>query len=149
MTTRRGFFRILAGAAIAPVISAEVAKAGRAVPYLWGDGVHDDTEALQALFDGKIVEFSPEIPTAHLGWFGDTLHLPDNKFLIRETIRITSRCLPKGDSQICVDQLSLVVSYGVSPAVFIDGVPDEINVHFSRLCAYPVEGAGIAWRPFS
>ena len=63
MTTRRGFLGAMLAAAMAPAI----VKASSLMPIyvpkiilptglvLWGDGVHDDSIALQALIDGKDV----------------------------------------------------------------------------------------------
>lgn len=55
---RRQLFRFGAAAvltaAVAPVASALSA------PTLWGDGEHDDTEALQAAIDGKPVKIAGE-----------------------------------------------------------------------------------------
>lgn len=58
MTTRRQFFQLIAGAALTPVL----ARAGTIHPVLWGDGIHDDAPALNALFRGDVVEFAtPDI----------------------------------------------------------------------------------------
>jgi hypothetical protein len=61
MTTRRGFLGAMLAAAVAPAI----VRAGSLMPIyvpkapklltLWGDGVHDDTAALQALIGGTSV----------------------------------------------------------------------------------------------
>lgn len=49
--SRRQLFKFGAAA----VLSAVVAPAafGTSAPVLWGDGIHDDTEALQAAMDGE------------------------------------------------------------------------------------------------
>lgn len=47
--SRRSFFRFGAGAVLAAAVSSSVALPR--LPELWGDGKHDDTDALQALFD--------------------------------------------------------------------------------------------------
>lgn len=80
-TTRRSFFKLIAGAALAP-IAAKAAAILPSVPMIWGDGIHDDLEGFQALFDGKVVEFAnPEM--AHgAGWFGNELRLPQGVFRV-------------------------------------------------------------------
>lgn len=61
---RRGFFRALAAAAI--LSTASVTRLGQTVarvvglPVLVGDGIADDTDALQASFDGMPVEYQGE-----------------------------------------------------------------------------------------
>jgi hypothetical protein len=60
--TRRGFLSIMLAAAAAPAIvrsdSLMRSYMPRPIlPTLWGDGMHDDAAALQALFDGKPVQF--------------------------------------------------------------------------------------------
>lgn len=55
---RRHFFKLLAGAAIAPVIAKVASVADAApLPQLWADGLHDDAPALNALFRGDVVEW--------------------------------------------------------------------------------------------
>ncbi len=61
--TRRGFLKAMLVAAAAPAIVRAESLMPIYVPkiivpgdtILWGDGVHDDTMALQALIDGKKV----------------------------------------------------------------------------------------------
>jgi len=67
LASRRGFM-IGAGA----LLFADPAVAYSKLPVLWGDGVHDDTDALNALFNGKRVR-SGEAgdtfrPLFHDGW---------------------------------------------------------------------------------
>lgn len=88
MTTRRGFLAAILAGAVAPAI----VKAGsimqiKAAPslYLWGDGVHDDTEAMQALFDG----LSVRTPSGILVGKG-VISLPPGEFLISNTIEISA-----------------------------------------------------------
>lgn len=57
--TRRHFFFGVGAAAVA--VSAPISL--RQVPFLWGDGVHDDTDALNAFFRGDRVETSAGIIT--------------------------------------------------------------------------------------
>lgn len=60
MSTRRGFLGALLAAAAAPAIvradSLMKIVAPRQGLILWGDGIHDDAAALQALIDGKPVD---------------------------------------------------------------------------------------------
>ena len=58
--TRRGFLGAMLAAAAAPAIVKATSLMTIWVPKpsiltLWGDGVHDDTKALQSLIDGKDV----------------------------------------------------------------------------------------------
>lgn len=57
-TNRRGFLGLLLAAAASPAIVRAESLMKLAVPprlVLWGDGIHDDAAALQALIDGKDV----------------------------------------------------------------------------------------------
>lgn len=56
--TRRGLFRFGAAAVLTAVVAS--APVAIAAPILWGDGEHDDTEALQAALDGKPVTVAGE-----------------------------------------------------------------------------------------
>lgn len=82
MTTRRGFFKLMAGAALAPV-AAKAASILPDVPVLWGDGVHDDTESFQALLDGRVVEFADPKKAVGAGWFDDTLIVPRGEYRMK------------------------------------------------------------------
>jgi hypothetical protein len=60
MTTRRGFLGAMLAAAAAPAIIRPASLMPIYIPKpriltLWGDGIHDDTAALQALIDGERV----------------------------------------------------------------------------------------------
>lgn len=83
---RRSFFRLVAGAALAPV-AAQAASILPDVPILWGDGVHDDAPALNALIRGEVIEFAQPEMAHGVGWFGDYLNLPDGVFYLEDTIR--------------------------------------------------------------
>lgn len=85
MTTRRGFFKLVAGAAIASV-GAKAASILPDVPILWGDGIHDDTCAFQALIDGKVVEFADPRKAVGAGWFNDILILPHGDYRMKAAI---------------------------------------------------------------
>lgn len=94
--SRRRFFQIAAGAAIAPVAAKIV---NPLVPVLWGDGIHDDTSALQALLDGEVVEFANPSIANGAGWFGDTFRMPSGFFKISHTLKIghKSKCEYNGN----------------------------------------------------
>lgn len=55
--SRRGFLNLMVGAT-AVIVCQKVPTTLAPVPILYGDGIHDDTKALQALIDGKVVEFA-------------------------------------------------------------------------------------------
>ena len=117
MTTRRQFFRLVAGAALAPV-AAKAAAILPTVPMLHGDGVHDDTEALNALFRGDVVEFAEGLKGIG-GWYdgphGPVLHLPRGVY--RTTAEVVMADLPSksvvemGGTEIRAD---FKAAYGLS-----------------------------------
>jgi hypothetical protein len=51
--SRRGFLTGMVAVAAVTAAAALPLPSFASVPTLWGDGEHDDTEALQALLDGK------------------------------------------------------------------------------------------------
>lgn len=55
--TRRGFFRLAAGA-VALASVPGLLKANGNVPTIWADGIHNDAPGLNALIRGDVVEFS-------------------------------------------------------------------------------------------
>lgn len=82
---RRAFFQLIAGAMIAPVVAQSEGLTGEIFtgPVLWGDGEHDDTEALQALIDGHVVEFADPTMAEGAGWYrGRVFYMPHGTFLI-------------------------------------------------------------------
>lgn len=81
---RRSFFKLTAGAAIASALPLP----GVAAPIIYGDGIHDDTEALQALLDGKVVEFADPAMADGAGWHGAKLRFPQGIFAISDTLRV-------------------------------------------------------------
>lgn len=112
MTTRRGFFKLLAGAALAPVASKAAALLP-SIPVLYGDGVHDDTEAFQALLDGKVIEFADAGMAEGAGWFGDVLNLPRGIFRVTSTpVMGGSSSHPWRDKIISGNGAKLVVQGG-------------------------------------
>ena len=86
MTTRRNFFKLMAGAALAPV-AAKAAAILADVPILYGDGVHDDAPALNALIRGEVVEFMQPDMAVGVGWVGDYLRMPSGAFRVRSTVQ--------------------------------------------------------------
>ena len=70
--SRRSFFKLAVGAAIAPVV-AKASVILDPIPVLYGDGIHDDTLSVQALIDGKVVEFANPEMAKGAGWFGNPL----------------------------------------------------------------------------
>jgi hypothetical protein len=65
---RRGFLGGILAAGMAPmVVSAGVLMPVRSIivplPIMWGDGIHDDSAAFQALIDGRPVERRDGIAT--------------------------------------------------------------------------------------
>ena len=79
---RKNFIKTLIGATSLVAIPAiGLAKpVAPTVPVLYGDGIHDDTAALQAWFDGTPLRFAKEVLLLN----GDTLF--GKKFLISNTI---------------------------------------------------------------
>jgi hypothetical protein len=82
-TTRRS---VLAGAAV--LSAAAVLPTSQAVATLHADGIHDDTEALQALFDGKRVRVARDGVTARNE--GGLVRLIGGSFRQRRPIRVRS-----------------------------------------------------------
>jgi hypothetical protein len=82
---RRTFFKLIAGAMLAPVIAQAEGLTGEIFtgPLLWGDGAHDDTEALNALMRGEVVEFADPRMAEGAGWSDDrTFRMPQGVFLM-------------------------------------------------------------------
>lgn len=90
--SRRSFFRLAAGAALAP-IAAKVAALSPSF-YLWGDGKHDDTDAIHALLNGDIVEFSGHIDGAGCGWHGNVLIMPRGEYLLSSPLTFDGKNTP-------------------------------------------------------
>lgn len=95
MIDRRGFLKAILAAGVAPYIST---TAGVLMPvrqrtiWLWGDGVHDDTEALQALFDGRFVRnVGSAIATSRWTGMEHEIFLSGGRFLMTSTMQVRGR----------------------------------------------------------
>lgn len=83
---RRGFLKAILAAGVAPYVST---AAGVLMPirqrtiWLWGDGIHDDTEALQTLFNGGYVK-NAGMATAEN--FGGRIFVSNGRFLTSATL---------------------------------------------------------------
>jgi hypothetical protein len=91
-TSRRGFFKLLAGAAALAAVPAPAVTSS--VPIIWCDGIHDDTPGLSALIRGETVEFADASMADHIGWRGDVLFLA-GMFTIKTPVQIGTECSGK------------------------------------------------------
>ncbi len=93
-TTRRGFFKLVAGAAaLAAVPAAAITKP---LPMIYCDGVNDDGPGLTALMSGDAVEFLQPEMEKYIGWSGDILML-SGYFTIKTTVKA-----PPSFSEKCI-----------------------------------------------
>lgn len=102
MTTRRGFFRLLAGAAalsaVPPSVMASVIEAE--VPTFWCDGIGDDGPAFTALMRGDVVRFArPELAEG-VGWMDDVLYLGNLRMTSPDAFVITGNVCGGRDFEI-------------------------------------------------
>ena len=83
---RRSFLKIAGAAGLLTVTPISIASAlATKVPIIYGDGIHDDTEGLQAAVSGK--DFVCE---SDIVWVsGDTVKIYAGNFLISDTITIS------------------------------------------------------------
>ncbi len=65
--TRRGFFKLVAGAASLITVPAPAF----ALPIIYGDGVHCDADGIEALLQGEEVEFRKINDANYIGCRGD------------------------------------------------------------------------------
>lgn len=88
---RRRFLRTLgaalaiAGIAVGPaalILGKKETPFSLGIPKLWGDGVHDDSPALQALIDGKSVEYRGRV----IGGPKQVVHLPPGNYFITKPL---------------------------------------------------------------
>ncbi|MEQ9565484.1 MAG: hypothetical protein RLN85_06670 [Pseudomonadales bacterium] len=120
---RRSFFKLTAGAAIAPVAAKLV---NPLTPVLWGDGVHDDTSALQALLDGEVVEFANPSTASGAGWSENIFRMPGGIFRLSKGVEFKgkSNCEYHGNgSEIIISEDS---DYGIK----IDNCEDILVTGF-------------------
>lgn len=80
--SRRSFLRGALTVGALSVLPAIPAFAER-IPTLWGDGIHDDTQALQAFLDGKPVRVDGAFIAVRSG---DGVRLSGGRFLVSDTI---------------------------------------------------------------
>jgi hypothetical protein len=84
-TTRRGFFRLAAGAAAVAALPVSF-KAAADVPMIWADGIHNDAPGLNALIRGDAVQFfRPELADK-IGWRGNVLDFGGQWFRCEEPV---------------------------------------------------------------
>lgn len=88
--TRRGFVAATASATVATVAAVTAAPAYSAVvtPRLYGDGIHDDTDALEHLLRGGTVAVASNRVTAE--YDQGTVRLLNGKFRTRRALRMSS-----------------------------------------------------------
>ena len=112
MTTRRGFLAAILATAAAPAIVRPASLMPIYVPpaprllTLWGDGVHDDAPALQALFNGKRVYDALQRRecggSSYVALAGGTyrlassLYLPEDLSLSLTNCQLNAHDLPRG-----------------------------------------------------
>ena len=109
MTTRRGFLGALLAAAMAPAIVKSSSLMPIYVPkiilpqglVLWGDGMHDDTVALQALISGGLVF---DALGQKLGERNGIIHVPSGDFKVNSTIRLTRDNVKLSNSTVTYTQ---------------------------------------------
>lgn len=88
--SRRGFLGAMLAAAAAPAIVKSDSLMRIVVPKpllltLWGDGLHDDAQAIQALINGKSVMFEGREFGPHPG---GSVHLPIRTFALWSSLVI-------------------------------------------------------------
>lgn len=98
---RRSFFKLIAGAMLVPVMPADAEiwlDAGESttltmmpIPILWGDGIHDDAPAIQAMIDGETVEFADGLSAEGCGMVDGIVRLPAGRFCINQTVRVKGK----------------------------------------------------------
>src|SRR5690606_29440562 len=139
--TRRAF---LGGAlTIAAAAAAALPKLPSLVscPIIHGDGIHDDTDALNAFFRGDPVEIEGEV--VYLGP-GDTACLNGSKHLISDTLYVTngrrvkiSYCDLKATQDFRGDVMLMVTRGGSLDA-------KRINMHNPRFMGGKTHALGLA-----
>lgn len=139
---RRGFLGALLAAAAAPAI----VRAGSLMPVyvprpsglltLWGDGVHDDTAALQAMLMGAAVRYGTAILEPNAG----RIFLPPAIFKLSDTLTLSKekKALHVSGAQFVADA-SMPES---APMIYAEhGAEGSIQgCHFNRGVAFGLPG---------
>jgi hypothetical protein len=82
-TTRREFL----GGALALAVATQVDASGLTAPTLYGDGVHDDTEGLEAAMNGRPFWADGELVAPAPG---EKVYLRGGRFKIHRTVEVWS-----------------------------------------------------------
>lgn len=122
---RRSFFKIMAGSAIAAVQASSVSALSD-VPVLYGNGVVDDTFALQSLVNGDVVEFADPSMAINVGWYGDYFMMPSGVFNISSGIVFNMR--DAGDYAIYGNNSVIVKTRKMKAAIIIYEGPNSRGV---------------------
>lgn len=85
---RRGFFKLIAGAA-AVVAVPKVLLALEPIETIYCDGVNCDADGLAALMMGKTVRFANPEMTKGIGWRGEWLDLGGNTFTLEKSCKVS------------------------------------------------------------
>lgn len=97
--SRRGFLGAMLAAAAAPAIVKSDSLMRIVVPKpllltLWGDGLHDDAQAIQALINGKSVTFEGREFGLHPG---GAVHLPIGTFALGSALVMGDGSMLRGN----------------------------------------------------
>ena len=84
---RRGFFKLIAGAAVVAATPIEALTSSDA-PTIYCNGVDCDAAGLNALLRGEVVRFETPEMANHIYWRGDVLHL-NGKFQVHMPLQIS------------------------------------------------------------
>lgn len=90
MLNRRDFLRSAALVTAAMAIRPQHLLSADDVPVLYGDGVHDDTVAVQALLDRRPVRYADSF-RGRVERDGESLTLRDGTFYVTSPVRIAPR----------------------------------------------------------
>lgn len=81
---RRTFLKMSGGVAVVVAAPSWLKRLAESVPILYGDGVHDDQPALQALLDGKVIEDR----TGSTRRIGDVVYLASGSYRVGAPIKL-------------------------------------------------------------